>query len=98
MDMCGGANTATADQPFGNMLPLLMMSGDKGKSVDPMMLMLMMSNGGGNTNMFSNPMMMYALMGDDSKVDPMMLFAMSGAFNAPHKCHKHNCGEGNCNG
>jgi hypothetical protein len=90
MDMCG-VNTATEDQPFGNMLPLLMMSGDN-KNIDPMMLMLMMSNGNGNANMFNNPMMMYALMSGDKQIDPMMLFAMSGAFNAPHKCHKHNCG------
>ena len=88
MDMCGGANTASAEQPFGNMLPLLMLSGDN-KDIDPMMLMLMMGQGG-NMNFAANPLMLYALMGGDKKIDPMMLFAMSGAFNQPQS-HVCNC-------
>ena len=62
----------TADNPFGNMLPLLMMS--EGKDIDPMMLMFMM--GGQGANMFSNPMMMYFLMKDNKDIDPMLMFMM----------------------
>ena len=95
MDMCGGANTATADQPFGNMLPLLMMNGDS-KNIDPMLMaMLMVPGSMSEGNMFSNPMMLYALMSGDKQIDPMMLFAMSGAFNnaAPKTC-KCGCHDG----
>ena len=79
---------ATAENPFGNMWMLMMMGDNKDmKEILPLMLMA-----GGNMDM-SNPLMLYALMGD-GKMDPMMLMAMSGAFNpAPaHECH---CG-GNC--
>lgn len=62
----------TADNPFGNMLPLLMMS--EGKDIDPMMFMFMM--GGQGANMFSNPMMMYFLMKDNKDIDPMLMFMM----------------------
>lgn len=79
---------ATAENPFGNMWMLMMMGDNKDmKEILPLMLMA-----GGNMDM-SNPLMLYALM-SDGKMDPMMLMAMSGAFNpAPaHECH---CG-GNC--
>jgi hypothetical protein len=80
-----GMDAPTAEQPFGNMLPLMMMSDNK--DFDPMMLMFMMN--GGNMNFADNPMMMYFLFKDNKDFDPMMLFAMSGAF-APHKC---KCGK-----
>ena len=61
---------SAADQsnPFGNMLPFLMMSEGKEKqsNSDMMMMMTLM---GGNLDM-SNPMMMMALMGD--KTDSML--------------------------
>ena len=91
MDMCGGANTASAEQPFGNMLPLLMLNGDN-KDIDPMMLMLMMGQSNG-MNFATNPMMLYALMNGDKTTDPMMLFALSGMMNpAKTSC---DCGCGN---
>lgn len=71
MDMSGAK--ADESNPFGNMLPFLML-GD-GKSVDPMMIMLA---SGGKMDM-SNPMMLYFLMKDGNKNDmlPFMLMGMS---------------------
>lgn len=68
-------STPNSNNPFGNMLPFLMM-GDN-KNFDPMMLMFMMGQNGFNINdMFSNPMMMYMLMKDNKNFDPMMLMFM----------------------
>lgn len=66
-------DTPTADQPFGNMLPFLMLGNDN-KDIDPMMMFMMMNQGG--SNMFSNPMMMYFLMKDNKDIDPMVMFMM----------------------
>lgn len=49
--------------PFGNMLPLMLM-GDN-KELDPMMMYFCMGMGGNNQQI--NPMMMYMLMGDKNK-------------------------------
>ena len=73
----------TADQPFGNMLPFLMMG--ENKDIDPMMMFFMM--GQGSTNVMANPMMMYFMMKDNKDFDPMMMFMM---MNQPHTC---NCGK-----
>ena len=70
--------TASADAPFGNMLPFMMMGN---KDMDPMMLMMMMGQGG-NTNLMSNPMMMYFLM-KDGKGSDMLPFVMMGMMNQP---------------
>ena len=69
MDMTGVK--ADESNPFGNMLPFLML-GD-GKNVDPMMIML---TSGGKMDM-SNPMMLYFLMKDGNKSD-MLPFLMMG--------------------
>lgn len=64
--------SASADQPFGNMLPFLMM---KDGNMDDMLPFLMMSQGGDFT---SNPMMMMLLMdkgGDKSETFKMMAMA-----------------------
>lgn len=60
---------ASADTPFGNMLPLLMMGDDK--NIDPMVMMLA---SGGKMDM-SNPMMMYFLM-KDGKMDKTAMMMM----------------------
>lgn len=74
-NMCG-TTTPTTEQPFGNMLPLMLM-GEEGGDIDPMMLMFMMNqSGGANTSVFGNPMMMYFLMKDKGEIDPMMMFMM----------------------
>lgn len=64
----------TADAPFGNMLPFLMM-GDSGEDFDPM-LMFMMMQGNGGSDMFSNPMMMYFMMKNDDHKDMLPLMIM----------------------
>lgn len=64
--------SASADQPFGNMLPFLMM---KDGNMDDMLPFLMMSQGG---DFASNPMMMMLLMdkgGDKSEIFKMMAMA-----------------------
>lgn len=81
--------SADASNPFGNMLPLLLLSDSKSKDDNLLPLMLM---AGGNMDM-SNPMMMYALMGNRTN-DPMMLMLAMGAFNKP-AAHTCACG-GNC--
>lgn len=77
------ADAPTADQPFGNILPFLMM-GEGNKDIDPIMLMFMMGQGG---NFTGNPMMMYFLMKDNKDIDPMMLFML---MNQNISC---NCGK-----
>lgn len=73
--------SASEDAPFGNLLPLMMMGGNGGKM--DMMTMMMMSQLGGKsemTDMFSNPMMMMAMMGDKNDNSMMPLMMMSGMF------------------
>ena len=78
------ADAPTADQPFGNMLPFLMM-GEGNKDIDPMMMYMLMGQGG--ANVMANPMMMYFMMKDNKDFDPMMMFMM---MNQNHTC---NCGK-----
>lgn len=87
-NMCGNP-TPTTEQPFGNMLPLMLM-GEEGGDIDPMMLMFMMNqSGGANTSVFGNPMMMYFLMKDKGEIDPMMMFMMMNQ-QQPHTCKCEN--------
>lgn len=75
-DFCGaGAETATKDNPFGNMLPFLMMNNNG--DIDPIAL-AMMSMGGGVNN---NKMMPFALMAMSDKnksIKDMLPFLMMG--------------------
>ena len=80
----------TADQPFGNMLPFIML-GDN-KDIDPMMMFMMMNQGNGAFDM-SNPMMLYFMFGKEGMkgndmLPFMMMMNMQGA-NGKHTC---NCG------
>ena len=67
-------STPTPDAPFGNFLPFMLM-GEDNKEIDPLMLMMMMQGNGG-ANMFSNPMMMYFLCGDKVKDNMLPLMFM----------------------
>ena len=70
MDMMGADMKPSEDQPFGNPAMLMMLMGSE-KMDDMLPLMLM------NNNIAMNPMMAYMLMGNkDSKMDPMLMFAM----------------------
>lgn len=66
--------TPTPDAPFGNFLPFMLMSEDGNADIDPLMVMMMMQNGG--VNAFSNPMMMYFLCGDKMKDNMFPLMFM----------------------
>ena len=81
-------NSASEDQPFGNMLPLMMLA-DGGKEND--MLPLVFAMGGGKFDM-SNPMMLYFLT-KDNKADNMLplMFAMNGNLFGKHECKCEGC-------
>lgn len=70
-------SSPTPDQPFGNMLPFLMLNSEDGKSMDSdtMLMFMMMQNQNGSANVFANPMMLYFLMKDKGGSDilPWML-------------------------
>lgn len=73
-------NSADKHNPFGNMLPLLLMGDGNVKDILPMMFLMNPDN----TQM--NPLMMYALMGDRKNDDMLPLLMMSGAFAPKHEC------------
>lgn len=82
--------TATADNPFGNILPLMLMSGGDTKNSNDM-LMMMLAFGGGKID-FSNPMMMYMLMGDKSNTNDMLMMMMLSGNNPFEQKHECKCG------
>lgn len=81
--------TATADNPFGNILPFMLMSGGTKNSND--MLMMMLAFGGGKID-FSNPMMMYMLMGDNGNTNDMLMMMMLSGNNPFEQKHECKCG------
>ena len=64
---------ADASNPFGNMLPFLMMGDGK---MDDMLPMMMLMNGGKMD--MSNPMMMYFMMKDNKESKDMLPFLLMG--------------------
>lgn len=72
--------TPSADQPFGNMLPFLMMGEDKPTDDDTLFLFMLMQNQS-SSNVFNSPMMMYFLMKGNKDFDSMMLMMMSMNMN-----------------
>ena len=66
------SNEVNEDNPFGTMLPLLMM---KDSDSDMLLMLMMMQNDKGAPTMdFNNPMMMYMMMKDsDSDMLPMLM-------------------------
>ena len=82
-------NNADTTNPFGNMLPFLLMSDSKSKD-DILPFMLMMNDGKMD---MSNPMMMYVLLSKDGKMNDMLPFMLMGGFAAnPNGC----CGNCSC--
>ena len=80
---------ADTSNPFGNMLPLLLMG--EGKT-DEMLPFLFMMNG--QSGMAQNPMLMYALMNKGGKMEDMLpLMLMCGSPIMPTGC---NCGCADC--
>ena len=76
-----GVTQPSSDMPFGNMLPLMMMSDDnKDMDMKDILMMSMLANGGNMNNM--NPMLLYFLAFDEAdgtsikdKFLPMMLLS-----------------------
>lgn len=90
-DMGATFGGASASNPFG-MLPMLMMMSDKNKSGsgDNSMLMAMMMMQNGGMDFASNPMMLYALLGDKGS-DNSMLMAMLMSQMMQGAPTKHTC-------
>lgn len=82
--------TATADNPFGNILPFMLMSGGDTKNSNDI-LMMMLAFGGGKID-FCNPMMMYMLMGDKSNTNDMLMMMMLSGNNPFEQKHECKCG------
>ena len=66
------------DQPFGNLLPFMLMN-ESGNNND--MLPLLFLSQGNNANV--NPLMLYALTGNGNNNDILPLLFLSGGFNTP---------------
>ena len=72
---------ANADNPFGNMLPFLMLNGEKDGDFDPTLLFMASTMNGGNMDFVSNPMMLYCLMNRQDKGDILpFLMMMNGGL------------------
>ena len=88
-DMCGNSNPPSADNPFGNMLPWLMLGNTDGNGSDLMAMMMMsqMMNGGAGD---MNPWMMAAVLGskDSSNMMPLMM-----AMSMARPVQTCNCGQ-----
>ena len=70
---------ASESNPFGNMLPFLMLAGNKDSEFDPAMLMMANAIGStnGTTSLFQNPMMMYLMLsGKDKDKSDMLPFLL----------------------
>ena len=75
-NICGNA---TADTPFGNILPLILLSGDNRGSNDLLPLLFL----SGKTDFTSNPLALYALMGSNRPNDILpFLFLADGTAPA----------------
>ena len=76
---------ASAQNPFGNMLPFLLMQDSK--ELDPMMLLML--NQSGNTPAFGaitqNPLMLMMLMKDDKNLKDILPFLMMTSLAPPQK-------------
>lgn len=87
------SGSASAENPFGN-LGLMMMLSEDGNGVKDMLPLMLMANGG-NIDM-SNPLMMYALMSSDGKMGDMLPFLFMMNANKPAApAHECKCG-GHC--
>jgi hypothetical protein len=78
----GFTGGASADAPFGNMFPLMMLADNKNNDMLPFMLMM----NGGKMDSF-NPMMMYFLMKDNKGDNDMLPFLLMSNFSGNCNCH-----------
>lgn len=77
-------NAPTPDQPFGNMLPFLMMSEDSANTDKDTMLMFMLMQNGQMGDIMKNPMMLYFMFREDKDNDilPFLLMTMNSNKNS----------------
>ena len=87
MTIFGDSLVATKENPFGNMLPLMLMDGKS-----DMKDILMMSMLSGDKFDMSNPMMMMVLMGDGKK-DMFEIMAMMQMMQMAQPKHKCTCNQ-----
>lgn len=81
IDSFGGLS-ANKDNPFGNMLPLLLLGDNKSGNTSDMLLPLMLMGGNGTVDFTNNPMMLYLLTNNKNEsIDPLMLMALTGNLN-----------------
>ena len=73
-DAIGGA--PSPDQPFGNMLPLLLAGSDNANNIDPLMV-IMMTQGAQGVDA-SNPWMLYAMMKDNENMNSLLPLLLLG--------------------
>ena len=73
-DAIGGA--PSPDQPFGNMLPLLIAGSDNANNIDPLMIMMMTQGVQGVDA--SNPWMLYAMMKDNENMNSLLPLLLLG--------------------
>ena len=88
-----GNNTPTAENPFGNIIPFMLM-GNENMDMKDFFTMMAIANGGNMSTMFQNPMMMYMMFNNTAEMKEMLPFMMmSGAFNqtSVNNNHNHNC-------
>ena len=98
-----GANAPTAENPFGNMIPFMLMSDNYDGDNSDMFMMMAMMNGMNMGNMAMNPMMMYCMMVDSEMKKFLPIMLMNDQFNqmmnptAPiathHECKCNNHGQ-----
>lgn len=74
MDMMNGGSTPSAENPFGNILPFLMLNQKGENDFNPMMLMLVMNQQGTANNM--NMMLPLLMTQKDGQMDANMMFMM----------------------
>lgn len=81
VDSLGGF-AASKDNPFGNILPLMLLSDNKYGSNNDMLLAMMFMNGNGTMDFTKNPMMLYFLMnkGGSKDIDPFMVMMLMNAM------------------
>lgn len=89
-----GNNTPTAENPFGNIIPFMLMDNENTDMKD-LFMMMAITNGGNINTMFQNPIMMYIMLNNTTEMKEMLPFMMmSGTFSQTPVNNNNN---NNCN-
>ena len=90
-----GDNTPTAENPFGNVMPFMLM-GNEDMDMKDFFMMMAVANGGNMNAMFQNPFMLYAMMSDNENMKemlPFMLMGQTSMFGQAPANHQCSCGQ-----